>query len=338
MDWKKETVNIIYASNDGYARHLAASLLSLLENGRRIPSMAVYVLSVGMCREYQKKLKAMAKSHGRELFVVELGNLKERFPYDVDTRGFDISAMGRLFAPEVLPEEVKRALYLDCDTIVLGDIRGLYGTDLEGALAGMVMEPTVYREMKETIGMGKDDAYFNSGVILMDLDGWRRENVLRQMLDFYGAHAGSLFACDQDTINGTLRGRIRSLPPKYNFFTNYRYFRYPTLRNLCRAYEAVGPEQFKEAKRRPVVIHYLGDERPWIAGNHNHYRRLYEHYLKKTPWRGEPLQKGKVLYMQLWWCFNQMTRICPPLRLWSSRRLGMKVIDGRKKKRETGNG
>ena len=144
MDWKKETVNIIYASNDGYARHLAASLLSLLENGRRIPSMAVYVLSVGMCREYQQRLKGMAKAHGRELFVVELGNLKERFPYDVDTRGFDISAMGRLFAPEVLPEEVKRALYLDCDTIVRGDIRGLYGTDLKGALAGMVMEPTVY--------------------------------------------------------------------------------------------------------------------------------------------------------------------------------------------------
>ena len=93
------------------------------------------------------------------------------------------------------------------------------------------MEPTVYQEMKETIGMKPEDAYFNSGVILMDLARWRAEDVLKKLLDFYGAHAGSLFACDQDTINGALRGRICSLPPKYNFFTNYRYFRYQTLKS-----------------------------------------------------------------------------------------------------------
>jgi len=43
------------------------------------------------------------------------------------------------------------------------------------------------------------------------------------------------------------------------------------------------------------------------------------------------MQKGKFWYMQLWWCFNQMTRVCPALRLAISKRLGMKVIDNRKK-------
>ena len=83
----------------------------------------------------------------------------------------------------------------------------------------------------------------------MDLAGWRRENVLKKLLDFYGDHAGSLFACDQDTINGALNGRILPLSPRYNFFTNYRYFRYDTLYGLCRAYEEVGREAFAEAKR-----------------------------------------------------------------------------------------
>ena len=338
MSTERDTVNIIYASNDGYARHLAASLYSLLAHSRRIPSLEIWVLSAGMCGEYQDRLRRTARHFKRELHVAELGDLRERFPYEVDTRGFDISAMGRIFAPEVLPEQMERALYLDCDTIVLGDVGELYWTDLGDCLAGMVMEPTVYQEMKETIGFGRDDAYFNSGVILMDLAGWRREGVLARMLEFYGAHAGSLFACDQDTINGTLRGRIRSLPPKYNFFTNYRYFRYSTLEKLCGAYRKVGAEAFKEAKRRPVIIHYLGDERPWIAGNHNHYRRLYQYCLDHTPFKGEPPERGKVLYMQLWWCFNQMTRVCPGLRLWISRRFGMKVIDGRKKKKDRTHG
>ena len=327
-------VNIIYASNDGYACHLGASLCSLLENNRRIPRLDVYVLSVGMKEEFQKRLQNLGKRYGREVHVIELGDLRGRFPYAVDTRGFDISAMARLFAPEVLPETVKRALYLDCDTIVRGSIRSLYRTDLKGSLAGMVMEPTVYEAMRESIGFGRDEAYFNSGVILMDLERWRREGTLQTLLAYYRDRGGSLFACDQDTINGALRGRILSLETKYNFFTNYRYFRYGTLKKLCAAYEQVGPGAFREAKKNPVIIHYLGDERPWIAGNHNHYRRLYFWYLAKTPWKGMPLVEGKRMYMHLWWVFNKMTWICPALRLWISRRWGMQVIDGRKKKRE----
>ena len=49
-----------------------------------------------------------------------------------------------------------------------------------------------------------------------------------------------------------------------------------------------------------------------------------------TPWKDMSMQKGKFWYMQLWWCFNQITRICPEFRLAISRRLGMKVIDDAK--------
>lgn len=332
MNWNEETVNIIYASNDGYAGHLAASLVSLMDSSRQIPHMDVYVLSVGMSAVCRERLEGLARKWGRRLTFAELGDLRERFPYDIDTRGFDISAMGRLFAPAVLPETVKRALYLDCDTIVCGSISGLYETELQGNLVGMVMEPTVYREMKEAIGFGKDEPYFNSGVLLMDLEGWRREGILGELLSYYGRHAGRLFACDQDTINGALRGRILSLPPKYNYFTNYRYFRYRTLCSLCGAYRQVGEAAFKEAKAFPAVIHYMGDERPWIAGNRNHYRRLYEEYLARTPWRGTPKIKGKRLYMLMWWALNKATWVCPAFRLWLSRGFGMKVIDGRKNK------
>ncbi len=332
MNWNDETANIIYVSNDGYAGHLAASLFSLLYNNRNIPHMDIYILSVQMSRDCQKNLRKVARRFHRDLKVYELGSLKDRFPYEIDTRGFDISAMGRLFAAEILPQQVKKALYLDCDTIVCSGIRPLYGTELGEMLLGMVMEPTVYPEMKAAIGMGKDDAYYNSGVLLMNLSAWRTRNVLKTLLDYYGSHAGSLFACDQDTINGALKGRILTLPPKYNYFTNYRYFHYRTLTSLCPAYgKEVSRQAFREAGQRPVIIHYLGDERPWIAGNHNHFRRLYEHYLKQTPWKGMKKQKGRRLYMHMWWVFNHISYLCPPFRLLISRRFGMKLIDRRKK-------
>ena len=92
MSGKERGINIIYASNDGYAGHLAASLCSLLDNNRQAESIDIYLLSVGMCGEYQERLKDLAASFGRRLFLVELGDLKARFPYKIDTRGFDISA------------------------------------------------------------------------------------------------------------------------------------------------------------------------------------------------------------------------------------------------------
>lgn len=331
MNWDQETANIIYASNDGYACHLAASLYSLLDHNRNIRNMDIYLLSVGMCPEYRQRLSSLAGSFNRGLYVAELGNLKDRFDFDIDTRGFDISAMGRLFAPLVLPETVKTALYLDCDTIVCQSIRPLYETELSDCLAGMVMEPTVYRQMKESIGLGKDDPYYNSGVLLMALGKWREQEVLKQLLDFYRSCQGRLFACDQDTINGALKGRIKSLPVKYNYFTNYRYFRYSTLCSLCAAYRETGEEAYRQARRSPAVIHYMGDERPWLKGNHNHFKKLYEYYLGKTPWKDMEKQRGKERYMQMWWVFNRLSLICPPFRLWISRCLGMKLVDSRRK-------
>lgn len=327
-------MNILYASNDGYARHLGVSLYSLLEHNKDSEDIMIYILSVSMSEENQARLREIAGQFGRKLAVIEMGNLEERFHGTIDTRGFDISAMTRLFAADVLPDFVDRILYLDCDTVVLGNLERLWRKEMGNALVGMVPEPTVYEEMRVSIDLEKDDPYYNSGVLLINVRGWREEKVSEKLLAYYAAKGGNLFACDQDTINGALRGRIMTLSPRYNFITNYRYFQYETLVGLNASYEAVGKAEFEAAKRHPVIIHYAGDERPWIAGNRNHYRKYYEVYLSRTPWKDTPKEKGKKPYMMLYWGMNHITGVCPPARLWISRHFGMKVIDSRKKKRE----
>ena len=72
---KEQAVHVIYASNDGYAGHLAASLCSLLDNNRYIKNLDVYVLSAQMCEAFQKRLKDLAAGFGRQLYTVELGDL-----------------------------------------------------------------------------------------------------------------------------------------------------------------------------------------------------------------------------------------------------------------------
>lgn len=324
-------MNVVYASNDNYARHLAVSLVSLLEHNQSMEQIHIYLLSVQMSKQCRQKLKSITRRFGRELFVVELGDLKSRFSYEIDTRGFDISALSRLFIAQMLPDGLERVLYLDCDTVVLQPLKKLWETDLQGQILGAVMEPTIYPCIKQQIGLACDQAYYNSGVLLIDFARWKKEGVEKQLLDFYQSCGGRLFACDQDTINGALKGRIYPLKPCYNFFTNYRYFHYKELVKLSSSYEIVSREEFRKAMHHPSILHYMGDERPWKAGNLNHYRRAYERYLNLTPWKGTPKEKGARLYMLAYHMMDYLTYLCPPARRQISRCLGMKMVDRRTK-------
>ncbi|MEY8354035.1 glycosyltransferase family 8 protein [Lachnospiraceae bacterium 54-53] len=323
-------MNVVYASNDNYARHLAVSLYSLLDHNREARDIHVHVLSMGLSGQSRERLADVAGGFGRELTVVELGDLKERFAYEVDTGGFDLSIMARLFIGEVLPEETDRILYLDCDTVVCSSLKKLWETELGTFLLGAVMEPTIYPAVKEEIGLLPQAPYFNSGVLLIDMKRWREENAQKKLLDFYRSMGGKLFAGDQDTINGALKGRIKPLPPRYNFFTNYRYFRYSHLVRLSPVYGKLTMQSFKEAKKHPAILHFMGDERPWKEGNRNHYRKAYEHYLSLTPWAGTPKEKGTRLYMTVYHLMDYATFLCPAFRDFVSRRFGMQVINSRK--------
>ena len=249
----------------------------------------------------------------------------------MDTGGFDISIMLRLFMGDMLPETVERVLYLDCDTVVLQSLKHLWKENLEGSIVGAVMEPTIYETVKESIDLGEEDPYYNSGVLLVDLKQWREQEIQKKLLEFWKSRGGKLFASDQDVINGTLKGQIHTLMPRYNFFTNYRYFSYRELVHLGKTYKAVTPRELQIAKKHPSIIHYMGDERPWIAGNLNHYRRAYELYLAKTPWAGAEKEHGKRTYMLAYHMLDYATAICPPVRRMVSRKLGMKLVERRKK-------
>lgn len=325
-------MNILYASNDGFARHLGTSMCSLFDKNQEAETITVYVLSLGLSEENCEKLRTIANHYGRKLEILELGNIRERFAFHVDTGGYDISIMGRLFMGEMLPDSVKRVLYLDCDTVVVRPLKKLWNEDLGEAVFGAVMEPTIYDEVKRSIGLSRMDGYYNSGMLLVDLERWRKEKVQETLMTFLEEKGGSLFASDQDLLNGALCGKIHTLMPQWNFFPNYRYFSYRTLVKHAPSYRTVPREDFALAKKHPAIIHYMGDERPWIRGNWNHYRLAYERYLEKTPWAGTPKEKGKEWYMLMYHAMDYMTAVCPAVRWKISKSFGMKAVNRRKEK------
>lgn len=331
MKDERGKIHVVYAANEGFVRHLAASLYSLLFKSRGRNFVSVFILSMGISEESKEKLEEMASLFPCEIRFFDLGDLNERFGTQVHGGGFDISIFGRFFVGEVLPETVERVLYLDCDTIVLEPLDQLWRTDLDGHILGAVMEPTIYEQVKEQIGLRPEEPYFNSGVLLIDLKAWRANGILKRLLDFYGRFSGELLAGDQDTLNGVLKDRILPLSPRYNFFTNYRYFPYRELVSLSPSYERIQNSEFCRAVDHPVILHFMGDERPWKAGNLNHYRKAYERCLEKTPWAGTKKEEGQRFYMLAYHLMDYVTFFCPPVRRLISKNLGMKAIQARRK-------
>lgn len=118
-----------------------------------------------------------------------------------------------LFIPELLSDE-DRVIYLDSDTIVVGSFKDLIGIDLKNNYCAAVLDVPL-PNFKDKVGFSSQDNYYNSGVLLMDLDKLRKDNIQDKLV---ASIDKQVKYADQDVLNIVLKGRILTIPPKYNFF------------------------------------------------------------------------------------------------------------------------
>lgn len=104
------------------------------------------------------------------------------------------------------------------------------------------------------------------------------------------------------------------------------------MKKLQPAYRCEPSCMYRAKLARPDIIHYAGDERPWIHGNRNAYRSYFRRYKAMSPWKDHEDAQGKELYMALYHALNVLTQFCPHGRILFSRLIGIHVYDwfGRK--------
>ena len=243
----------------------------------------------------------------------EYSNLKNYFSFDFDTLGWNPVVLARLLLDKLLPESVDKVLYMDGDTVVLDSLDDLWNTSLHDHVLGGCIEATVNRTRRTQLQM-EHLAYINSGVLLINLKKWRETHTGDKIIEYYRSRGGALFAPDQDAINGALLDQIFYLPPKYNFYNIYWTYSYKFLKHLLGDAPYYDPETFSDSIRHPVIIHYLGEERPWRKGNRHRFKSDYQKYLRKTPWRDESEETGWTLYFFCWNIFNFCMKPFPALR------------------------
>jgi len=112
-------------------------------------------------------------------------------------------AFTRIMLADIL--EIDRVIYLDSDLLVKKDLTGLYFTDLGDHTVGVsgvtTIEWSLEKAFYEKLGLEKQKAYFNSGVMLIDLKKWRDNRLTKRCIDFAEAYSANLLTADQTILN-----------------------------------------------------------------------------------------------------------------------------------------
>ena len=303
-------INLLYQFNEKYAPYAGVSIYSVLLNNQKAEQMCVYILGENLSEESVTKLKAMVHDFGRTIVFLDskplITKMKE---LDMPTYRGSYAANMRLFLDEVLGDEVEKILYLDADTVVDADLQTLFQMDMQGKTIGMVLD-SLGEAHKLEIGLGEQDAYYNSGVILFDLQKWREKQYSAQIAQHVAQKRNNYPAPDQDLLNVVCCRDIFQLDLRYNFQPIHQAFAAKQFYRVMRPVVYYKEGQIQKAAAETVIYHcfrYLG-EFPWHENNRHPFNAKFDEYLRKSPWKDYRKQKAdaglvirieKLLYVVL---------------------------------------
>ena len=170
------------------------------------------------------------------------------------TRGFPLATAYNVLAPEYLLQNEARAIYMDADMVVMEDLTSLWEHQLD-TVVGAVLDahivwmssPSMWRPWREE-KVDPMTPYLNTGLMLIDLERWRKENLTGRTLEYLEKY--TLPCVDQDALNFALNGAFDQLHPRYNSMPYH-------LLKMFRYVDAVDPDQrIGEAITNPAVVHF----------------------------------------------------------------------------------
>ena len=227
LDRYTKVVPVFFAINNAYAPYAAASIHSITQRCDKNRYYKVIILHDGLSWPNRIRLRSLVTNNVALQFRKISNNLylKAIIKYCSKEKGkgdFFSAAVYyyRFFIPRLFPM-YEKAVYIDSDTILTGDIGKLFDTDLGDNVLAATVDPkvTVVPEFREyvdnAVGVSHDE-YVNSGVILMDLRKMRKMHYLSTMVELIDKYDADLVAPDQDYLNVILKGQIKYLDPCWN--------------------------------------------------------------------------------------------------------------------------
>lgn len=244
----KESINLFFAVDDNYCPFLSSALESIIQNAGKKDIYNIFVLHNGVSQANQQIITSQAAKHNIK-FVDISPKLKELANRLAIRDYYTVTTYCRMFIPNMFPS-LDKALYLDSDIVVNGNIAALYHTNLGNNLVGAIPDSAVQNTkefilyVEKALGI-KKEKYFNAGILLMNLKEMRKWNFEEKFINLLSKYTFKV-AQDQDYLNVLTHGRVKYITYNWNVM--------PIPNNNC-------PSLTKD------LIHYNMLWKPWIFEN-----------------------------------------------------------------------
>ena len=179
----------------------------------------------------------------------------------------------RLLAPILLPDSVKKILYLDPDILVINSVRPLWDIQLDRcafAAAAHSVVPDMVNDVNR-YRLGKDHVYFNTGVILIDLAAARNLVKSEDIFQYVRDHSAELLLPDQDVFN--------YLYGSHTLQIEDARWNYDARRFSAYLLNSSGRYSMDWVMWNTVFLHFCGKQKPWQESYSNRFTALYKHYM-----------------------------------------------------------
>lgn len=220
MENNLEVIPIFFAADDGYMPFLAVALESLIENSSKNYYYSIKVLYTNIKEENKQKISKYERANVKIEFV-DLNYYIEEVKDKLYTRDYYTkTTYFRLFIPNLYPQYDK-ALYLDSDIVILGDIAELYNVEIKNNLVAaspddVIQTNKVFQEYAEkVVGVADYRNYFNAGILLMNLDEMRKFDFQTKFLYLLETIKFTV-AQDQDYLNRLCKGKVKIISKGWN--------------------------------------------------------------------------------------------------------------------------
>lgn len=253
-------MNIVLTTDDNYIIPTIVTISSILSSANADEKFHIYILCAKeLSRAGRKQITGIeAKYRQASVRFLEIDGAQLNLA--VTTAYIPVASYYRLYISSLLPDD--RCLFIDGDMIVKQDLTQIYNIDLEDYYAagvkdlGVQCHFTEYQDYARYLGIPDMHTYVNAGFMTYNLKKMREDGIDKQMID--AINRGYKYM-DQDIINKFCYGRIKLLPLKYDYFTEY--FNSVTKEELS-GYSA---RELEGIEHEIAVYHFVGIFKPWVC-------------------------------------------------------------------------
>lgn len=297
-------MNIALCTDENFSIPALVCITSIFENNRG-DECHIYILTDGLSYKTKTKFDLLSQTYNQPIDIISID--KGRFKGLRVNERFPVSMYYRFLLPEMLPNENK-VLYLDCDIIVRHSLKEMYNTNIsDTAMAVVVGESTDDIVWENSLKL--KSKYFNSGVLLMNLDYWRKYNVMYSLIDFVRDNPDKCILPDQDALNKVLEDKVIYLDYTYNFQEWW-------FMDMTHWMHYSKWDEIKKTGNDPAIVHFCEAEKPWFRECKNPFQNEFLQYANMHDFIGFHL---KSRYGFEYKCADIIDRIGLKFRYWAEK-------------------